>query len=64
MTIDEIRKNAPVGATHYSRQINRYFKYHKDKIYVFKFNGWLLEHGLPPRDTTPLGQNDYGYKPL
>lgn len=48
--IEQIKENAPSGATHYSRQIERYFKY----------NGWLLEHGLPPKDTTPIGQKDYG----
>ena len=61
MQPEEIRKNAPPQATHYSRQVKRYFKYHKDKIYIFKYNGWLLEHGIPPRDTTPIGQNDYGH---
>ena len=61
MTNQEIKDKAPDGSTHYSRQVNRYFKYIKDKIYIFKYNGWLLEHGLPPNDTTPIGQNDYGY---
>ena len=61
MTKDEIKRNAPDGATHYSRQVNRYFKYNKNKIWAFRFNGWLLEHGEPPNDTTPIGQNDYGY---
>ena len=61
MMKNKIKANAPKGATHYSRQINRYFKYHEDRIYVFKYNGWLLEHGIPPRDTTPIGQNDYGH---
>lgn len=61
LTPQQIKDNAPEGATHYSRQINRYFKYHdsKNKIWIFKFNGWLLEHGEPPNDTTPIGQNDY-----
>lgn len=58
--IEQIKENAPSGATHYSRQIERYFKYDREKIYIFKYDGWLLEHGLPPKDTTPIGQKDYG----
>ena len=47
----------PDGATHYSMQVMRYYKYKGNKIYVFKYNGWLIEHGLPPKDATPIGQN-------
>ena len=59
MNLEEIRKNAPDGATHYSRGTNRYFKYKRRRIYIFKYNGWMIEHGIAPRDATPIGQNDY-----
>lgn len=57
----DIKSNAPIGATHYSRQVKRYFKIDKHKVYVFKFSNWFVHHGLEPEDTTPIGQNDYGY---
>lgn len=51
----DIKSNAPIGATHYSRQVRRYFKIDKHKVYVFKFSNWFIHHGLEPEDTTPIG---------
>lgn len=61
MNIDEIKRNAPDGATHYSRQIERYFKITNKNIYIYRLNCWVLTHKEEPKDTTPIGQVDYGF---
>ena len=56
MTIEEIRKNAPDGATHYSMSARVYLKDEKKKEYIFKFGKWILLHSKIPKDATPIGQ--------
>ena len=54
MTIEEIRKNAPDGATHYSMSARVYLKAEKKKEYIFKFGKWILLHSKIPKDATPI----------
>lgn len=61
MNIEEIKRNAPDGATHYSRQTKRYFKITNKNIYIYRLNGWMLTHKEERKDTTPIGQVDYGF---
>lgn len=58
MNIEEIRKNAPVGATHYSMSARVYLKAEKKKEYIFKFSKWILLHSKIPKDATPIGQTN------
>ena len=56
MTIEEIRKGAPPGATHYSMSARVYLKAEKKREYIFKFGKWILLHSKMPKDVTPIGQ--------
>ena len=58
MNIEEIRKSAPVGATHYSMSARVYLKAEKKKEYIFKFGKWILLHSKIPKDATPIGQTN------
>ena len=41
MTIEEIRKNAPNGATHYSLFTDTYYKECLGLVYVWNNSGWF-----------------------
>lgn len=58
MNIEEIRNNAPDGATHYSMSARVYLKAEKKKEYIFKFGKWILLHSKIPKDATPIGQTN------
>ena len=37
MSIEEIRKNAPDGATHYSYILKKYFQINKNELWVYGY---------------------------
>jgi hypothetical protein len=61
MTIEEIRKNAPEGATHYDR-LGYYFHKTDDGYFVYSKlgNGWSTK----PHQLTESEVALYGIKPL
>ena len=57
MTIDEIRKNAPVGATHYELdgRFTYYYKFNNVNLSIWNINkGWLLKPVEWALDIKPL----------
>lgn len=52
MTLDEIRKNKPEGATHYDKFGNYYKK--KAIIYWYQFDRWVMMTHSPQYELKPL----------
>lgn len=48
MNIQEIRDNAPKGATHYNYKTETYYRYNDDGLFFYEFEEWKESYYKKP----------------